>query len=392
MNDVVDQSNGEVGLEDIILAPTFFTSGLFAVWNAMDTIKDLIKLNPGGLLFGAILGELVEFAVNLIKDSALWAAEMFDPNTMGTAAINVWNAIESYFLANEADRARDLVGVGYSGGFLTLGEVLVNSVYNADLNRGFNAVSLVGLGGLNIQLDGPYRKVLDKMLGIGEFLLKGSVKTAEFLNNLRVELDALAALAIGPAGAASLNQVEADQIYQELVNGTIESAYQAFLTKTQEKTMLWSGFEPALNATSNIGVVVNVFGTRDFVTQWSIPGTGQTIGGYRDNIGQYTTVDRDHQLVNIEIVGASHFDYIRPEEKNEWWKSGLLGSVANAVDWFQTTEDEIWNETVSAFAAQLINNSQSAEDIGQFLNDNPTIASFDGQKWIIRLPGWESRA
>ena len=48
---------------------------------------------------------------------------------------------------------------------------------------------------------------------------------------------------------------------------------------------------------------MNGYGTQDILTQLSVG--DQTIGGYRDSIGQYTLTDRNHQLINIEIVGAS---------------------------------------------------------------------------------------
>lgn len=297
------------------------------------------------------------------------------------------------FLSNALTPPRRTAS-GTPGGFLTLGEVLVNNVYNEQANTGYNAISLVGLGGANIQLEGPYRKVLDKIVEIGEILLKGSVKTAEFLSNIRIELNALAGLAAGPAGLASLSQTEADQVYQALVEGTIESAYQLFITKAQQKTQLWNGFAPSLAATSNIGVVVNVYGTQDILTKLSVD--GQTIGGYRDSVGQYTLDDRNHQLVNIEIVGASHFDYIQPEEKNQWWQSGLLGGVASAVDWFITTEDEVWNKTVSDFTADLIGNSQTIDAVEAFLAQalarHGAIVEQVNGKWVIKLPGWEQRA
>lgn len=354
----------------------------------------MLKLNSFGLVLDAILGEVIDALVNIIKDTALWAAEMFDPSILGSAALNVWNSLENHFRFNSNDRARDLVGVGYSGGFLTLGEVLANNVYNEQANTGYNTVSLVGLGGANIQLEGPYRKVLDKMVEIGEILLKDSVKTAEFLSNIRIELDALAGLAAGPAGLASLSQSEVDRVYQELVEGTVESAYQLFIAKAQEKTQLWNGFAPSLAATSNIGVVVNVYGTQDILTKLSVG--SQAIGGYRDSLGVYSIANDEKALVNVEIVGASHFDYIRPEEKNQWWKSGLLGAVASSVDWFTTTEDEIWNKTVSDFTADLIGNSQTLDDVEAFLAQasarHGAIVEQVNGKWIIKLPGWEPRA
>src|SRR5690606_4143024 len=75
--------------------------------------------------------------------------------------------------------------------------------------------------------------------------LKASVKTAEFIQSIRAELDALAALTLGPVAGVSFTQDEVDQVYQALLEGSVEIAYNLFLHFAQQKTRLWKGLQRA---------------------------------------------------------------------------------------------------------------------------------------------------
>ena len=99
--------------------------------------------------------------------------------------------------------------------------------------------------------------------------------------------------------------------------------------------------------------------------------------------------------MNIEIKGASHYDYVRNDDKLSWWRGGVIGVVGNAVDWFLSADDRAWNKEVSDFTARLISHSMSKEDVDAFLTSlGSSLAHFDPSKkvWIITLPGSEGRS
>jgi len=99
-------------------------------------------------------------------------------------------------------------------------------------------------------------------------------------------------------------------------------------------------------------MAINVWGSKDILYQ-----TG--IAGQRGNLAGLETI-------NIESIGSTHFDYMRRD---------------NA---------DTWNIEVSNFVTRLIQNSKSKDAFNQFLTGNSFVA-YEGDKWVVRLPGWESR-
>ena len=86
----------------------------------------------------------------------------------------------------------------------------------------------------------------------------------------------------------------------------------------------------------------------------------------------------DHQLVNIEIVGASHFDYMRRDD--------TLSNMINAA----SPQDEAWNRAVANFVTDVTLNSESYAKLSLFLESPPPqyqgMIVREGDKWVIRLP------
>ncbi len=85
--------------------------------------------------------------------------------------------------------------------------------------------------------------------------------------------------------------------------------------------------------------------------------------------------------MNIEIVGASHFDYMRRDD-----------AFSSLIDNFNP-ERKAWNERVSEFVTNVIINADSKLSLDEFLTDALTqgIAVKEGNRWIIRLEGWQER-
>jgi hypothetical protein len=115
---------------------------------------------------------------------------------------------------------------------------------------------------------------------------------------------------------------------------------------------------------SDVQMVVNVYGSKDILAE-----TG--IGGFRSELFGYSVADRTHQLYNIEILGADHFDYMR----------GILPDRLN----------DPWNKTVSDFITRLTLASKSKDELDRFLSRQPlgvvTQPDSVNDFYVINLPG-----
>lgn len=114
------------------------------------------------------------------------------------------------------------------------------------------------------------------------------------------------------------------------------------------------------------------------------------MGGYRDEIGGFVVGDEFKPLINIEIVGATHFDYMRADNPS----STLLDAAAQFK---YLTLDKPWNESVSAFAADIIAHASSYDELVTYLQRADVQAKHqatigdEGDRWVVYLPGWELR-
>jgi len=96
---------------------------------------------------------------------------------------------------------------------------------------------------------------------------------------------------------------------------------------------------------SSVKRIVNVYGTADILNQVGI-------GGKRDNLCGV-------QTINIEIAGATHFDYMRRSDETDPVKREF-------------------NRKVSEFVADLTLASDNDTDLDQFLQDKLGEADPDG--------------
>ena len=183
------------------------------------------------------------------------------------------------------------------------------------------------------------------------------------------------------------------------------------LNAVDMKNQVWSDLQnwlgrvqaaPPLSVVhTGMDMIVNVYGTRDIVANAALA-NGQKIGGERSEMAGFTlggVVGADgkitNQLINIEIVGADHYDYM-PMSQLENMTTRLLsgfGAIAGLPGAFimtalATTQEIAWNKLVSDFCADLILNSQDPNKLNAFLEDakNRQLAHKEGDKWVVTLP------
>jgi len=407
--DMVNESGGRIELRDIILAPTFFSAQWLEVFQQLLTAIDIATtVATGGVggafafvidqLLGGVKEEIIKNVINFVKDTSSVLSEQWDTTRLGTAGQNVQMALERWFGRRPADRARELVGVGYSGGFPVIAEILAAQKYNQETDTGYHTVSVVGVGGATIQLQGPYRKALDMILAVGKVLAKGAAQAQIYFASIKfrdsVQEILTALVTAGPAGLGQwFTQEEIEAVHRKVVEGKMEEAYNAFMQYAQDKTQYWNAFEPAFNANSDISTVVNLYGDKDILTL--LPSLmGEKIGGFRKSIGTYSVGDDFKTLINIEITGADHWDYIRAARDSRSI-AGLTGEAADFIAQLLGKEqNDPWNRTVSNFVADLIGNSTNADDVEFFLSQEAflrhgAIAEPIDGKWVVKLPGWE---
>lgn len=170
-----------------------------------------------------------------------------------------------------------------------------------------------------------------------------------------------------------------DKAYKEYQTNIVK-AFQGLIDQT------FHGSEIAGLTGGTTEMIVNIYGTKDILTDLGV--NGNKIGGYRSELGGFLPNAQIKRLVNIEIVGAKHTDYMRRE--NELTIQSILnGGIVGASAMFAFNKSQEWNKTVSAFVADVMNNSQDANRLDQFLIGHPEFATLIGDKWIIKLSGWQ---
>lgn len=141
---------------------------------------------------------------------------------------------------------------------------------------------------------------------------------------------------------------------------------------------------------SKAKVLVNVYGSKDILKDFSIgdQSTPLNLVGEKTNIAGYSTGDRNKPLVNIEILGASHTDYVRRNQVFDFDNAGIFGGVLDIWDSL-SSEQEKWNATVAEFTAEIALHSKSEDDIELFLK-NSGYGKEDpigSNNWVVTLPG-----
>ena len=380
--DIIEQSQQKVGAQDFIFAHTFHASFLLkaiGLTGFADTIADVILGKLGGpvsIITEELLGKLVEFSVNLSKDLRTWTLETADPHAHAALATDIETALEDYFQDKvSGERERNIVAVGFSGGFLPLVEVLQNAPKQEGVNSGYKTKSVVALGAVTTGVE----ELMLKMVEAGDMIRRGKL-TREALDT---------ALQSFIAGGVQFGAITIEKIKNFLVNKQSEEAYQEYKKTVEAMTLNIKDFAEASLLGTSAEMVVNVYGTKDAVADLQID--GKKLGGYRSELLGHTPTDRDHTLFNIEIVGAGHNDYIRNDLGSDLLPivdpiAGILGYAASIIE-------HQWNLTVSEFVADLLVASKSKESLKDFLTRNKFVKPDETKpgSWAVYLPGYQNR-
>jgi len=228
---------------------------------------------------------------------------------------NARTMIATLLASGAAKNQRPIVAMGYSGGFLPLIEGLASAPYNVS--------SVVGLGAATISLVGD---TVDAVLKIVQFIegkIVDGIQT--FLGKIKI------------VGELANNFIQA--VNEGLIQRAIDMVRDALAPLQKAPSPL-----PSI-AQSGAEMAVNVWGTKDILYE-----TG--FAGYRESLAGLETI-------NIEITGATHFDYMRRNDA------------------------DAWNLTVSDFVTRLLQNSKTKDELRTFLQQR---AVFDARGiWVVTL-------
>jgi YD repeat-containing protein len=313
-------------------------------------------------IFSGVYG-LAGVSSALQKMRQAWNTFQTKAGTNDKPTWDIRDAIKSQLGDDEglANLVRPTVGVGYSGGFVPLVEAITNGEYTPK--------SFVGLGAA--------------LFGIGDQLAQSIVNLAEQFErpfrddaargSFQVALGLLGATLKFPFGlAADAANAIVDRI-ERLYDGTDETNRDEKMTELYE--ILEEEIEPYTLANwdhlSGVGIdlMVNVYGSKDILT------TGDVLGGFVKNLGEFHSEDRNKPLFNIEIVGADHYDYI------------------NGIKDYSKEEDSRYlmakNQVISNFIAQLILVADDKEELREFLSLSGVAQPQNDARntWIVEFPG-----
>lgn len=338
-------------------------------------------LSASSLTGGALLGALAETLLSLTKDLSVWAAEVSDPVSHGGPARDIERDLRAYWdKATPEERARGMVAVGYSGGFMPLVEVLNEAPRTLGDPEGYRVKSVAALGAASLASDDVTLKIFEA----GRKILSGEA-TFSFLDSLTRDYF---------GGGLRLDRLDAEKIMRFISGRSPEDAYSVYRRFIESSTLAQPAAKPASLVSTGAQMLVNVYGTRDILGALKINGTA--LGGYREELLGYAIDDRARPLINIEIQGASHTDYVRGPDAGRQW-AGFVGQASGWVQGHDPWGRKTWNDTVSSFTADLLAHAGSQETLVTFLTSPETLIEHSVEieqnsgKWIVRFPNWEGR-
>jgi hypothetical protein len=289
---------------------------------------------------GLIQSSAISSTINQARDIISLLQEMADPTAEGAVTSDIRAGLDAFFFRyGQANRSRSRIGVGYSGGFGPLEEVLIHD--------GVAISSMVAIGAALVNVsDWLINKIITLLEAMdqGRYLDTGSILT-EIKN---------AAL-----GTVNLSAAIIEDIVAKVRSGLIEPALTVLQMGLKDIIATFSpNIElPSLTSTS-AQYVVNVWGSKDILANLGI-------GGYRETIS-------GKPAINIRIEGADHWDYMKGI------KSERLTD--------QKAKD--WNDKVADFVARLVIASKSQDELNIFLADEIKrgFVNFDGKLYSVSLP------
>ncbi len=376
-SDIVKESGATVGSEDILLAHTFHKIQLLnflSFTGYVNTIQSALTGAFGSMMSvvgGAALAAIVDFSIGLTKDLAAWAAEVADPVAHAAVATDIRTALELYFQqVSAAQRDRDIVAVGYSGGFLPLVEVLNQEPKRVGVDSGYKTKSVVAIGAATIGL----KDILLKVIEAGDKIRTGQA-SIDFLKSLSLDFF---------GGAFQMGDFIRGKIAQFLANQSNEDAYQEYKRFIDALNLPVETFAQSSLLGTAAEMVVNVYGTKDVLADLKF--NGVAIGGFRSDMLGYSTQSPDKTLFNIEISNAGHNDYIRNDiDDGEF--AGVLGVATGLLQYKDPFGRRAWNDKVSSFVAQLINAAKTKSDLNAFLSREMAIGRITKMtdRWVVNL-------
>jgi|GEM_PF-2394090 len=260
---------------------------------------------------------VIQKGIDILK----WALETQVPGFHLIPALQIFGVLKSHFLTHAGDLSRPLVGMGYSGGLLPLVEAV--------LMGGYNVASMVGLGAVTLSLT---RNAATAVL-----------KTIKLIEDKIA--DGIEALLKGVGFLGSM----ISQILNAVQNQFIDSALELLIKGLSQAEKILPTNLPSLAGKAE--QIVNVWGTEDDLYKAGLVGERENYLGV--------------ETVNIEIVGADHFDYMR------------------------RSDADAWNLTVSRFVADLLIASKTKDELKGLLDSQSAIVTFDPSRnvYVVNLPG-----
>lgn len=234
---------------------------------------------------------------------------------------------------------RNVVAVGYSGGFFPLIEGIMNTAYKTA------AAGFVGLGAATMSLGRDIPLILTRI--------------AQYMNGVMVDgiTGLLQKIGFSEYDAEAWAQI-ATANREEALN-LVENALR------RSELIVPSTVAPIADTPADY--FLNIFGSKDILYELGI-------GGSRTEFGGFVTGDDEKPIFNVEIVGADHFDYMR---------RGIA----------DPDQADDWNKKVAKFVARFLALAQDQNAVLDFLltppNDLQANIQQVGDKWVVKIAGWQ---
>jgi hypothetical protein len=307
--------------------------------------------------------------------------ESSDPDKASWLVDDILGAAENYFEHHaQSDKHRNTIAMGYSGGFIPLTEALVRTP-PSQTESPYNVKTLVALGAATINVEQGLKDLLVKLVEAGDIIYHKKwtdlLTIQNVLQGLRMNLWEL---------GMNTKDFIIEDVLGFLAQGLNKEAYDSYESKITGLTNFidntFHGNVLGNLTSSKANTIINVWGSEDLLSKLKVNGTA--IGGYRNDIGGFTQADRNHTLINIEIMGATHNDYMYEDTNNP---------IAALWTAFVDPKQMEWKRTVESFVARLMINGQDADSVKQFLRTEALFgrAREEGDRWVITLTDWDKR-
>jgi len=336
--------------------------------SAYDDILAAATFLPNSIIEKILNSTLGQTAARAMLRKLMDAWQVFQTQ-MGQdfeTAGDVKTALENFFDEHgDGHRLREKIGVGYSGGFIPLVAAFADPQYNDTVQ------AFVALGGATFAIGAKLAEALQVLIEAAENAVTVRDDSTRAALGKAADLFVLALEKYPFAGvvakAVSLAYGFLDHVYMIVDKQALDQKFNEFYAQLKSLIEPYTGFDWNNLTLTNAELVVNVWGTEDFIAK------GNVVGGYLDHIGNFRVDSKTEPLYNIEIIGADHLDYIKGVRDF----STIADSVIRA-------EAEYRNEVVSTFVADLILNAKSADALERFLSKS-FIQKIDENHYQIDL-------